>query len=186
MSGGLGASGNMSSWGAGLSYKGYGVSYYSTTYGGANAQTVGGIGIRVNDVSLRIENDFFVSGGFDRGRTSAVELGIGKYVIGKSVYTNDPGPEEYRKDRTDVYTSSIYGNGEAYKDGEVLNSYLYIGTTHNGKVTRLGINRPWVQDATQNGFHKLIGIPFFKTPYGKYTGGFFYKGYYNPYSLYGR
>ena len=55
----------------------------------------------------------------------------------------------------------------------------------NGQVSRLGINRPWVQKVFQNGWHKLFGIPTVPNS-GNYDRNYhFYNGYNNPYSLYG-
>ena len=71
-----------------------------------------------------------------------------------------------------------------YIRGKQYSSPLYIGFKQGGRVTRLGVNHPAVQDATQNGWHPIIGSPFFYTPYGKYSSPHRYSGYYNPYSLY--
>jgi hypothetical protein len=199
--GGIGVSGNMSSWGVGFSVDGYGASYYRTSYGDAtgpdgkpNNQVVGGVGINIKGFSLRVENDVNIKGfggdGLDRWRTSAVEIGIGNFIIGKSVYTNSPNRENPQYD--EGYSRVWKRVKRAYADSRVFSSPLYIGVKHGGMVTRMGINHPMVQDATQNGWH-LYGSkssPLFHTPYkghdDYYFGAYHYSGYYNPYSLYYR
>jgi RHS repeat-associated protein len=195
--GGLGASGNMASWGGGISYDDVGVNHYRTTFGNAtgpdgkpNNQTVGGWGLNIKDFSLRIENDLFADKG-DRWRTSAVEIGIKNFVIGTSVYTNAPD-EKLKKDES--YTSKFWNKlgfnstKDAYADGRVFSSPLYVGVRQGGRVTRIGLNQPWIQDMTQNGVHLYLSksSPLFYTPYGDYSSAYRYSGYYNPYSLYYR
>ena len=61
---------------------------------------------------------------------------------------------------------------EAYKDGNVYNSSLYLSF----KGYRIGWNAGWVQDWTQNWFHKIIHSPYFPVP--NYSG-FYFEQYYN-------
>ena len=192
---GVGASDNMHSVGGGFSVGGYGASYYRTKYGNAigpdgkpNPQTVGGWGLNIKDFSLRIENDKFGDKS-DRWRTSAVEIGYGNFVIGKSVYTNEP---DETLDRGEAYSRVWKRSKDSYADGRVFSSPFYLGLRQGGMVTRLGIDHPIVQDATQNGWH-LFGSPsspLFPTPYKEHDDYYFstyrYDGYYNPYSLYFR
>jgi hypothetical protein len=195
LTGGLGASGNMTSWGGGVSYDEIGVSYYKTTFGNAtgpdgkpNNQTVGGWGLNIKDFSLRIENDLFADKG-DRWRTSAVEVGYKDFVLGTFVYTNAP---DKNLDRSKAHSSFWNRTKDAYADGRVFSSPLYVGYKQGGKVTRIGLNQPWVQDATQNGVHLYLSkaSPLFPTPYqghpDYYSSAYRYRGYYNPYSLYYR
>jgi len=206
LTGGIGASGNMSSWGGGISYDDSGISYYRTTYDNAtgpdgkpNNQIVGGFGIDIKDFSFRLENDlnFKLLGvtiggdGKDRWRTSAVEFGYKNFVIGTSVYTNAP---DEKLERDPAYTSKFWdklgfnATKRAYADSKVYSSPLYIGVKQGGRVTRIGLDQPWVQDMTQNGVHLFLSksSPLFYTPYGEYSSAYRYSGYYNPYSLYSR
>jgi len=175
------SSSNTYSLGGGILYDGIGLSYYSTKFGGEHAQTVGTWGLNIKGFSLRLENDLFASGDFDRWRTSAVEIGYGNFVIGTSVYTNAP-------DGTlDEYTSRFWNRTkDAYADSDVYSSPLYIGLKHKGGVTRMGIDLPVIQDITQNGVHLFLSksSPLVKTPYGKYSSAYRYSGYYNPFSLF--
>jgi RHS repeat-associated protein len=195
LTGGFGASGNMTSWGGGISYDEVGVSYYRTTFGNAtgpdgksNNQTVGGFGLNIGDFSLRVENDLKVIGiggdGGDRWRTSAVEIGIKNFVIGTYVYTNEPD-KDLKRDES--YESKFWKkSSQAYSDSKGYSSPLYVGVKQGGRVTRMGFDHPVIQDITQNGVHLLIKSPLFYTPYGEYSSAYRYSGYYNPYSLYYR
>ncbi|MCL1932217.1 MAG: polymorphic toxin type 23 domain-containing protein [Candidatus Azobacteroides sp.] len=199
LTGGIGASGNMSSVGGDISYGDVGVSYYETTYGGAtgpdgkpNNQKLGGYGINIGEFSLRVENDlnFKIKGvelggdGGDRWRTSAVEIGIKNFVLGTSVYTNEPDGSLDKNG----YSKFWNRTKQAYADGTAYNSPLYVGVKQGGRVTRIGLNQPWIQDMTQNGVHLFLSksSPLFPTPYGEYSSAYRYSGYYNPYSLYYR
>ena len=201
LTGGVGASNNMSSWGGGISYKDVGINYYETTYGGAmgpdgkpNNQKLGGYGINIGDFSFRLENDlnFKIKGvemggdGGDRWRTSAVEFGYKNFVLGTYVYTNEPDGT-----RNEGYSRFWKREKQAYADSRVFSSPLYIGFKQGGRVTRIGLNQPWVQDFTQNGVHLYISksSPLFHTPYegaDYYSSAYRYSGYYNPYSLFYR
>ncbi len=124
---------------------------------------------------------------FRRWRTSAVEINVGNFVIGKSIYTNEPDRDRKGYEHDKNYTSKLWGKAKlAYPDSKVFSGPLNIGVKKDGKVTRFGINHPMVQDVTQNGWHSIIGSPFFYTPYGEYSTAYRYSGYYNPYSLYYR
>jgi hypothetical protein len=96
------------------------------------------------------------------------------FILGTNVYTNKPSGE----------TDNSFRNHKTYKDGEVISSPLYVGYKNGGVMTRIGIDAPFVQDATQNLWHKLIGSPYFRTPYEKKVMPYYYTGYYNPFSLY--
>jgi len=189
LSAGFGVTGNSYSYGGGISYQDVGISHYRTTFGNAtgpdgkpNNQTVGGWGLNIGDFSLRIENDLF-GDKRDRWRTSAVEIGYKNFAIGTNVYTNEPDGTT-----DDGYSSFWKRAKEAYSGSTAFSSPLYVGFKHGGRVTRIGLNQPWVQDATQNGVHLFLSksSPLFHTPYGEYSSAYRYSGYYNPYSLYHR
>lgn len=175
------------------------MSYYRTTFGSAtgpdgkpNNQTVGGVGINIKDFSLRIENDMNIKGiggdGKDRWRTSAVEIGIKNFVIGSYVYTN--APNESPDNRDSGYSRFWKRTKQAYADSRVFSSPLYVGFKQGGRVTRFGLDQPWIQDMTQNGVHLFLSksSPLFHTPYkghsDYYSSAYYYNGYYNPYSLF--
>jgi len=195
ITGGIAKGDNYFSYGGGVYYDGYGASYYRTNYGSSIApggtgervgsQTVGEYGVQIRGYSVRVSNDLF-GDGRDRWRSSAVEIGVGDFIIGKQVYTNAPNQNPDTRILDLDYKSSFWnktGIG-TYRDSEVYSSPFYIGRRQGTNVLRLGINHPVVQDITQNGFHLLIGSPLLYTPYGKYSSRYIYSGYHNPYSIY--
>ena len=127
----------------------------------------------------------------DRWRTSAVEVRVGAFVIGKNVYTNAPqrNPEILRDDyksrfwRTNRNTRG--NNVSTYTDGRVFSSPFYIGRVRGNMITRVGINHPTVQDVFQNGFHLLIGSPLFRAPENSFDYRLFIQHrFYSPFTLY--
>lgn len=186
ISGGYGVTGNSSSWSVGAMHNGYGGSYYRTTYGGNNSQTVGGLGLNFNKVSVRLENDFF-GDRHDRWRSNALEIGIGNFVFGTTLYNNDPAGEGQDvvnlPDRRGNYNTDGYG---AWRNGKVYNSPWYAGYRSGNSVTRWGYSHPSAQDLTQNNVHRLVpfGRQNYYVDYSEFTSGpFMYSGFYNPYSL---
>jgi RHS repeat-associated protein len=191
LSAGAGLGRNSFGVGGSIKYLDWGAGLYSTKYSGEHSQRVGGAQIFFPNGSFRIENDFFPWGGdgFDRWRTSAAELEIGNFLIGKSVYTSSPDRDlERNRDYSSRFYRNFFRNGRpearTYADSEVYSSPFYIGKRNGIFVTRAGINHPIVQDITQNGMHLLINSPLFITPYGAYSNPWGYVGYYNPFSLY--
>jgi len=202
LTGGFGVSDNSASWGGGATFKGYGLSYYRTTYGNAtgpdgkpNPQIVGGLGIHFNYNSIRIENDKW-GDKKDRWRTGALEVNIGKWNGGLSVYTNDPegemltnggSIENYVKipGRSIFWEKSKDGYGE-WKNGQVYSSPLWIGYRNGNNILRIGYSHWIVQDFFQDGLHNWGPSPqhyYTQHDHFKY-GGYLYSGYYNPFSLY--
>lgn len=186
LGGGVGK--NMWAYGGNFKHKEWGAGLYSTSYSGEHPQKVGGLQLYWPGGSFRLENDFFkfmgLGDGKDRWRTSAVEVQIGDFVFGKSVYTSSPD-EEAKRDYN--YLSRFWNKRPSkgtYSDGEVISSPFYIGLRNGSTISRFGINHPVVQDITQNGWHLLINSPLFPTPYGEYSNAWSYSGYYNPFSLY--
>jgi hypothetical protein len=186
ISGGYSVTGNSSSWSVGAMHNGYGGSYYRTTYGGNNSQTVGGIGLNFNKVSVRLENDFF-GDRHDRWRSNAIEIGIGNFVFGTTLYNNDPAGEGQGvlnlPDRRGNYNT---GNYKAWENGKVYNSPWYAGYRSGNNVTRWGYSHPSAQDLTQNNVHRLVpfGRQNYYVDYSEFTSGpYMYSGFYNPYSL---
>ncbi|MDR2084293.1 MAG: hypothetical protein LBP67_04795 [Bacteroidales bacterium] len=191
---GAGYGNNHWGWNSSLTYKGYGLGYGQTYYGNAvgqdgnpNNQMVGQASVFFPGGSLRIENDFF-GDGLDRWRSSAIEISIGDFVFGKTVYTNSPYRSESDMIYDEDYESRIFGKNKkgTYNDSKVFSSPFYVGYKSGNRIERIGINHPMVQDITQNGWHKLTNVPYFYTPYGEYCSPYFYTGYNNPFSLYGR
>ncbi len=190
VTGGYGATGNSSSWSMGATHNGYGGSYYRTSYSGSNSQIVGGIGLNFNNVSVRLENDFF-GDKHDRWRSNAIEIGIGNVVFGTTLYNNFPGPQSGAEnqdvvnipDRRGNYNTDGYG---AWRNGKVYNSPWYAGYRSGSNVTRLGYSHPSAQDLTQNNVHRLVpfGRQNYYVDYSEFTSGpYTYSGFYNPYSL---
>ncbi|GGM82625.1 hypothetical protein GCM10010967_12860 [Dyadobacter beijingensis] len=185
-----------------LSYKGYGLGYYQTHYGNAlgpdgkpNNQVVGGVNVYLDDVTLRLENDFLAFEDEDRWRSNAVEIGIGNIVIGTRLYNNDPkgegqGFDKDGKDRMGFSNKQGFG---AWNAGKVYSSPLWFGARFGNTVDRIGYSHPMVQDRTQNWVHRN---GFFYLPFGHQNfyiddsefkmGSFLHTGYYNPYSLWGK
>jgi hypothetical protein len=180
-----------------VSYMSYGCGFYTTFYGNAvgpdgfsNKQYVFGLQFFRKNISLRIENDFIY---YDRWRTSALEVNFRNFILGTFVYTNMPGMnlpnfiynENYEYDYN--YGGFVWGsNKKAFSDGVVYRSVFYVGYKYLNRIIRIGINHPVIQDVTQNGLHNIFNFPFFYTPYGSYFSLYFYIGYYNPFSLFGK
>ena len=176
-------------------YKGIGVGFNLTKYGNAigpdgisNAQTTGTINVYINDFSVRVENDFFVSDE-DRWRSGAVEFTYKNVGIGFQVYNN------YRKegDRTILAED---GHPQ-WVNGQTYSSPGYFVFRYGNTVERVGYNHPQVQNTMQNKMiHKkgfLWGLfGFGKANYFsdynnfKSKGIYGYSGWYNPFSLYGK
>lgn len=187
-----------SSYGGGATYRYF--SAYANHFGGSHNQFVGGLGFDNGDFSIRIENDILAFGGEDRWRTSAVEIGIGNFIIGTNTYTNDPGnniPEGDRDRGVDLNGRNMRGKFNripkkkerygAWKYGQVYSSPLYLGYRNGSSITRIGVSNPWVQDRTQNFVHKnlFFGHQNFYNKYNYFNYDITsYGGFYNPYTLY--
>jgi RHS repeat-associated protein len=206
LTGGIGVSDNMSSWGGGFNIDGYGASYYRTTYGNAtgpdgkpNPQVVGGVGLYFGDVSIRLENDFLAGSG-DKWRSNALEVGIGNFVFGTYLYNNDPeGGDKGVMKSDDPRAVDRRGNRNlhkktAWEEGKTYRSPGYIGYRKGSNILRLGYSHEIFQDRTQNWVHRNgfpglgwlgIGYQNFYNDYSDFQrGGYRYSGYYNPYSLF--
>jgi hypothetical protein len=194
--GGVGFGKNSWGWNVSGTYKGYGLGYGRTSYGGAHAQTTGTASIYWPGGSFRLENDFLRFDKQDRWRTSAWELNIGNWSIGSNVYTNDP-LNDYGLDDFDRDGVNLLGNKNrmdnkgfqwgAWKNGQVYSSPIWVGYRNGNSITRIGYSNPWVQDRTQNLIHRWFG-PGRQHYYNRYNdfqyGWWGYIGYYNPFSLY--
>jgi hypothetical protein len=198
LSAGYGVSSAGNTLSGGLSYydrkNGQSFSFYMTDYhGGKDPQTVGGIGFSKGDFSLRVENDMFAFSGQDRYRTSAVELGIGNYVIGTNIYTNDP-----KNETVDGVTGAFDENGVnlsgkknkhgygSWTNGIVYRAPAYIGYKSGYRVTKVGYSSRYIQDRTQNWVHRNLpgGYQHYYNKYGTNIEGWYnHSGYYNPFSL---
>jgi hypothetical protein len=197
LSAGYGTSSMGNTLSGGLSYydraNGQSFSFYMTYYhGGKDPQTVGGIGFNKGDFSLRVENDMFAFGGQDRYRTSAVELGIGNYVIGTNIYTNDPknttvdGVKGAHDDGTNLSGKKNKHDFGAWINGIVDRAPAYIGYRSGNNIIRVGYSSKYIQDRTQNWVHRNlpVGYQHYYNQYGpNIEGGYSYSGYYNPFSL---
>jgi RHS repeat-associated protein len=196
ISAGIGTTNNSVSAGGGVTYKGYGGSYYRSNYGDAigpdgvsNSQTVGGVKLSFGDVSFRLENDFIFGDG-DRWRTNAWELGVGNFVVGSSIYTN----EQKKGSPVANNPSSTYGYNQrkgfsAWEKGMVYSSPLWIGYRNGSNVSRFGYSHWKFQDVQQNGMHQSRLFPpgnqNYYLDYSRFNqGAYSHSGYYNPYSLF--
>ncbi|MDR6807507.1 RHS repeat-associated protein [Dyadobacter sp. BE34] len=191
-----------SAFGASIKYKGYGAGYYQTHYGNVlgpdgkpNNQVVGGVNVFLDDISIRLENDFLAFKDEDRWRSNSVEIGVGNLVIGTRLYNNDPDGEGQKTKMgvTDRMGFSNKGKFGAWPSGKVYSSPLWIGARFGNTVDRIGYSHPMVQDRTQNWVHRngFFYLPFghqnFYVDYSQFRFGMFLQtGYYNPYSLWGK
>lgn len=202
---GVGTFKNGYSYGGSISYKGYGLSYYQTSYGGEkgpdgnpNPQTTGSVGIFGPNWSFRMENDFaanFFKGSGDKWRTGAFEITVNKLSVGFNIYTNKQ-KADYPVD--DEGRSLIWGCNRPDKEGNILGAWtngkvysspIWVGYDFGYGVSRVGFSNKYVQDFAQNGIHKWVpfGRQNYYNNYDEFNrGAYFYNGYYNPYSLYGR
>ncbi|NLR61076.1 hypothetical protein HGH93_23435 [Chitinophaga polysaccharea] len=197
LSAGFGGGTNKSSYGIGGSVGGIGVSRNWTSYGDAigpdgvsNKQRVDGVGLKINDFSFRLENDFFGGEHGDRWRTNAWELGVGNFVLGGNIYTNENIKGSPRDDRP----SPIYGVNQrpgfrTWANGQVYSSPLWVGFRSGNNVYRFGYSSPVFQDLQQNGLHQsnlfTFGNQNYYLGYNHFNGGAYsYHGYYDPFSLF--
>lgn len=199
-----GVTNSFSGWNATASYNGWGLGFGKTYYSKEvvrgnilGKQTVGTISALFPGGSFRLSNDMFGKKHFDRWRTSAAELAIGRFSIGTYVTTNWGKHESelignynsrydgedpllgYNKDR---FVNDP--NSKAWKEGNIYSAPFWIGYSHNGNVYRIGYSHQYVQSLTQNAVHKyLVKTPFFLGTDNFYKGMFSYSGYNNPLSL---
>lgn len=194
-----------------MTYKGYGIGYARTNYQeqNINGNTLGSqiVGTFTayfpNDISFSLSNDMFgFAGKYDRWRSSAAELTIGKYSIGTYVTTNDGKGEssghivEKAKDKifgiNRVITDKRIVNGveETIKrgggwiNGQVYQAPFWIGIRNNNQIQRIGMSDRTVQRLTQNFVHKyLVKTPYFLDYSNFKTGLYSYSGFANPLSL---
>lgn len=95
-------------------------------------------------------NDYGISEG-DKWRTAAAEIDYNDFTFGFNVYTTVHG-KEFIDWESKIWGKHKYGLG-AYKKGRRLQSPAYVGYKNMGMLYRVGIDSPWVQDATQNWKH---------------------------------
>jgi RHS repeat-associated protein len=213
--GGIGS--NYTAWSVSATHNGYGLGFYKTYYGSApsgpflepHRQTVGGIGIYLDDVSIRVENDFQIfkilgGDGRDRWRSGAWSIAYRDFEVGAFVYTDERYDvnDEVDKSHSTIFDEVDYegtnklgrtnkhGQG-AWKEGQVYRSPAWIGMRSGRNVARIGISNPWVQDRVQNSIHRngFFRLPFgyqhFWNRYDYFDDSLYaYGGFYNPYSLY--
>lgn len=176
-------------------YKGY--SLYLNYYTGRNQQFTGTIGIQRGKFSMRWENDA-ISGmipligksiGGDRFRSNAIELGLGDYFVGTNVYTDfsmEDGQSGLNRSKLVGTQIPNWLRGKevtSYPNAYTRSSPLYIGKKSGSNITRIGVNNSFFGDLFQNGFHFLIGSPYFGR--GNFTVSPFYQtGSYSPSIMY--
>ena len=205
---GIGGGYGSNSWSVGgsFTYDGYGAGYYYTKYGDAdsgisgtsNPQPIGGVNLYFNDISFKLENDFLARSG-DKWRSNAWELRYKDFAIGNYVYNNDPEGEDGINSWDINIESKLWGRNRfskkdngmfgGWKNGKVFSSPLYFSVRVGNRVERVGYNHSIFQDATQNFIHKYLpfGRQNFYTKYNDSTYGmYYYSGWYNPYSIFGK
>lgn len=188
-------------WNASATYNGvgvgYGLTYYGKTQGPdgkSNAQRVANITAYWKGGSFALQNDMISLGGDgDRWRTNAFELSIGNFSFGSYIYTND-GKADSQKQQDENARSPIWGENRnkgysTWKNGQVFSAPVWIGYRRGNKITRVGYSHEAFQDLQQNGIHGRTGFgnQNFYLNYDNFkAGGYFYSGYYNPLSLWGK
>ncbi|HEX5003161.1 MAG TPA: FG-GAP-like repeat-containing protein [Bacteroidia bacterium] len=161
------------------------ISLAITKFGGTDPQAVWHVGYEKDGFSFAMDNDVWLSG--DKYRTAAVELGMGDYRGGFSIYTNRASGTT-DADKPDEWSSETWGCNKfgkgTYVDGKRIYSGAYIGYNNGTTVFRAGINDPRVQDLFQNGLHRIIGSSYFKTDYETNSRPYFVYSSFSPFTLY--
>ena len=201
---GIGAGDNYWGWNSAATYAGWGGGYGQTTYGSAEVmgqqfapQRVGTYTGYFNHNSFSISNDLWGDKG-DRQRTSAVELTIGKFSVGTYLYTNDgraasaDAPELTNGLGLDNSPNCVppapvglkkSGKRETWWNGRPYSAPFWVGYRNGNQITRIGFSHEIVHNLTQNMVHKFMSTPYYMMYDEFRTGGYFYTGAYNPFSL---
>jgi RHS repeat-associated protein len=154
-----------------------------TKFSGAkDKQTLWQAGYQRGDFSIKLNEDYLISG--DKYRTFGLEVTTGDISFGTTIYT----PPGTGADRQKDYRSKIWGKNkkEAYtNEATRIYSNFYIGYRTGNNVMRFGVDSPWIQDFFQNGFHRIgSNTPFFPTDYRTPMRLFYQYSSYDPYTLY--
>ena len=164
-------------------------SFGLSSFYGSHPQKNWFVGYGRGDFSFAMTNDAFR--GSDWYRTAAAEIGIGEVSFGFNLFTTEPPLEEYdskpHKGGNSEYISPIHGKNPlgTYSTGSRVYAGMYLGYRNGNRVSRAGIDAPWVQDLFQNGIHRwVVPTPYFNTNYGSPSVPFLQGGYVNPFSLY--
>ncbi len=197
----MGTGDNHWGWNASATYKDWGAGYGLTYYGNAkgpdgksNAQRVANITAYWNGGSFQLQNDIIGLGGDgDRWRTNAFELNIGRFSFGSYIYTNygekDSKNQQDKNARSPIWGKNRNKDYSTWKNGQVFSAPIWIGYRRGNQVTRVGFSHKVFQDLQQNGIHgrTKFGHQNFYLNYENFeTGGYYYSGYYNPLSLWGK
>jgi hypothetical protein len=155
-----------------------------------------------------LENDFLAfkdpdnnrGSAMDRWRSNAIEYrGQNGLIVGTHIFNNDP---ESQENAEAVCTPNMFGQMNkgfknvaygAWKDGQTYSSPLYIGYRFGNSIEKIGYNHGIFQDITQNFVHRngFLFLPFgHQHYYNRYdnlnVGIYYYSGWYNQYSIWGR
>lgn len=198
---GVGVGDNHWGWNASATYNGvgvgYGLTYYGKTQGPdgkSNAQRVANITAYWKGGSFALQNDMISLGGDgDRWRTNAFELSVGDFSFGSYIYTND-GLDASKEEQDKNARSPIWGKNRnegysTWKNGQVFSAPVWVGYRRGNQITRVGYSHKVFQDLQQNGIHGRTGFGnqnFYLNYENFKAGGYFYSGYYNPLSLWGK
>lgn len=176
-------------------YNGYGL--YLNYYAGKDAQFTGTASVKRGNFSLRWENDAIAGMipligkyiGGDKYRSNAIELGLGGYFVGTNVYTDKsierglPGLNRSKLVGTQIPNLLRGDEVHSYPNAYTRSSPLYIGKKTRNNITRIGVNSPLFGDLFQNGFHFLMGSPYFgRGNFG--VSPFYQTGNYSPSIMY--
>ncbi len=180
----------------------YGASYFDrtnnqhfslggNTLGGKYSQNTWLVGYRKGDFSFSFANDAGKKRGSDWFRTAAAEIGVGEVSFGFNLFTTEPPMSEYKSDPQKggnlVYKSPIWKENKlnTYSTGSRVYAGMYLGYRNGNRISRVGVDAPWVQDLFQNGWHHgVVKTPYFNTELGSPSAVFSQGGYLNPFSLY--
>ena len=164
-------------------------SFGLSSFYGSHPQKNWFVGYGRGDFSFAMTNDAFR--GSDWYRTAAAEIGIGEVSFGFNLFTTEPPLEEYKskphKGENSEYISPIHGKNPlgTYSTGSRVYAGMYLGYRNGNRISRFGVDAPWVQDLFQNGIHRwVVPTPYFNTNYGSPSAPFLQGGYVNPFSLY--
>lgn len=157
----------------------YGGSYYVNKYYQGDKQVSGLIGLQLDDLDIRFEDDilslpFTKFTVYDRYRTAALEVRYRHFLIGTNVYTNEVNG------LTDVSFKNKKG---VYYDSKQISSPLYVGYSNKNLIFRYGVNSKLGGFWGQNWWHQnIFNSTDFKSNIA--NNSFMQIGIDKPYTLY--
>lgn len=119
---------------------------------------------------------------------------VGKWLLGTYLYTNDgkvasnnqivDNPDEI-PNCTPPWPVGKKKSGvvETWKNGRPYSAPFWVGYRNGNQITRIGFSHEIVHNLTQNMVHKFMDTPYYMSYDDFRSGGYFYTGYRNPFSL---